>query len=105
MKSIIAKVPKLAHKKQIAPSLLSNIDKHLRTIDVQLTSVKIKIEKEGFIMAKDKRPKIQIDRDKETRTKEISKMIGEGGVGSRTYYYIEKVNSEDSKIKEDKDEK
>lgn len=95
MKSIIAKVPKLAHKKQIAPSLLSNIDKHLHTIDVQLTSVKIKIEKEGFIMAKDKRPKIQIDRDKETRTKDISKMIGEGGVGSRTYYDIEKVKSED----------
>ncbi len=85
--------------------MLINSDKLLHTIDVCTTSVKIKVDKEGLIMAKDDRPKIKIDKDKETRTKEISKMIGEGGVGSRTYYDIEKVKSEEeNEDEEDKDE-
>ena len=42
-------------------------------------------------MVKDERTKINIDRNKEARTKDISKMINEGGLGARTYYDIEKV--------------
>lgn len=38
-----------------------------------------------------KRRKIVIDRDKEMRTEETSRMIDEGGLGSRTYYDIEKI--------------
>jgi len=54
-------------------------------------------------MSKNDRPKIKIDREKETRSKEISKFINEGGLGARTKYYdIEKVASEDEK-KDEKD--
>lgn len=38
-------------------------------------------------MTHDNRPRIEIDRDSETRTEEISKMIGEGGLGARTTHY------------------
>jgi len=52
-------------------------------------------------MAKDEsndRPKIVVDRKKEMRTKDTSKMIDEGGLGSRTHYDIEKVSSPDQEI-------
>lgn len=42
----------------------------------------------------DERKKIKVDRKKEMRTKEISKMISEGGLGADIYYKIEKNNSE-----------
>src|SRR5699024_3568515 len=38
-------------------------------------------------MARENRPRIEIDRENETRTEEISKMIGEGGLGTRTTHY------------------
>lgn len=45
-------------------------------------------------MARENRPRIEIDRKKETRTEEISNMIGEGGLGTRaTYYEIVKNGS------------
>lgn len=51
------------------------------------------------------RPKIIIDRKKEMRTKETSRMIDEGGLGSRTHYTIEKVASPEEEIKvEDEEE-
>lgn len=39
------------------------------------------------------RLKVNIDRDKEMRTKDISKMIGEGGLGADGYYEIKKESS------------
>lgn len=52
---------------------------------------------------KDDRPKIKIDRDQEERSKDISKFIGEGGLGARSEYYdIEKVSEKDKKEEEDK---
>ncbi|MEI3614175.1 hypothetical protein [Pseudogracilibacillus sp. SO30301A] len=65
-------------------------------------------------MVKDDRTKIEIDREKEMRTKETSKMISEGGLGSRTYYDIKKTSStekesndtnEGTKKQQNKDEK
>ncbi len=45
-------------------------------------------------MVRDNRPRIEIDREKEMRTKEISQMIDEGGLGTRTFHYeIVKENS------------
>ena len=38
-------------------------------------------------MTRENRPRIEIDREKETRTPEIAKMIGEGGLGTRTTHY------------------
>lgn len=49
------------------------------------------------------RLKINIDKDKEMRTKDISKMIGEGGLGADKYYDIKKTStSESEEEKEDK---
>lgn len=42
-----------------------------------------------------KRKKIKIDRRREMRTKDISKMISEGGLGAEYYYDIEKISPED----------
>lgn len=38
-------------------------------------------------MTREHRPRIEIDREEETRTSEISQMIGEGGLGTRTTHY------------------
>ncbi|GEM_PF-54001 len=38
-------------------------------------------------MARENRPRIDIDREKEMRTEEISQMIDEGGLGTRTTHY------------------
>jgi len=43
------------------------------------------------------RPRIEIDRKKETRNEEISKMIGEGGLGTRTTHYEIIKNSSSNK--------
>lgn len=52
---------------------------------------------------KDDRPTIKINREEEERSKDISKFIGEGGLGARSEYYdIKKVSSEDEVNKEDK---
>jgi len=58
-------------------------------------------------MTKDKRVKVKVE--SEMRTKEISKMIGEGGLGAEKYYKINKSSSsaqnsteEDSHEKGDK---
>ena len=49
---------------------------------------------------KDNRPTIKINRDEEERSKDISKFIGEGGLGARSEYYdIEKVSSKDEEDK------
>jgi len=57
-------------------------------------------------MAKDNRRKIEIDREKEMRTKETSKMISEGGLGARTHYNIVKKSSlSEYKSEETEDEK
>lgn len=58
-------------------------------------------------MAKDNndRPKIIVDRKKEMRTKETSRMINEGGLGSRTHYDIEKVSSPEKEIETNEDSK
>jgi len=46
------------------------------------------------MMSEGERKKIKVDRKKEMRTKEISKMISEGGLGADIYYKIKKNNSE-----------
>ncbi|MBY0222154.1 hypothetical protein ABZ756_06510 [Mammaliicoccus sciuri] len=46
------------------------------------------------------RTKIKIDKDKEMRTKEISKMISEGGLGAEKYYDIKKKSSATEKERE-----
>lgn len=43
---------------------------------------------------KDDRLKVSIDKDKEMRTKDISKMIGEGGLGADKYYEIKKESKD-----------
>lgn len=54
------------------------------------------------------RPKIKIDKKKETRTKEISKMINEGGLGADKYYNIKKKPAPEKEVSKnnenDKDE-
>lgn len=55
-------------------------------------------------MEKDNRKEVKLKT--EMRTKEISKMIGEGGLGAEKYYDINKPSpSSQSKTEEDKDEK
>lgn len=44
-------------------------------------------------MTNNDRPKIKVDPKKEQRTKEISKMIDEGGLGADRYYKIKKKES------------
>lgn len=51
--------------------------------------------KGGCRMTKRDRMRIKIDRDKEMRTEEISKMIDEGGLGADKYYEIEKESLTD----------
>lgn len=54
-------------------------------------------------MAKDNRKEVNLK--SEMRTKEISKMIGEGGLGAEKYYEINKpCPSAQSKTEEDKHE-
>ena len=52
------------------------------------------------------RDRIQIDRKKEMRTKAISKMISEGGLGADNYYNIIKDPSieEETNVKENSEE-
>ncbi len=45
------------------------------------------------------RRKIVIDRSKEMRTKEISRMISEGGTGALHHYDIKKVSTPKKEIK------
>lgn len=75
------------------------------SVDSMLISVKIRVEGEGLNMTKDDRKKIKIDRKKETRTKEISKMISEGGLGARNYYDIQKNSSSPDNDSQDKQER
>lgn len=57
-------------------------------------------------MGKPDRKKIIIDKEKEMRTKEISTMINEGGLGAENYYNIEKTDEKhDKETKSSKDEK
>lgn len=44
-------------------------------------------------MVKEYRADVQIDGKKEMRTKEISRMIDEGGLGAEKYYNINKINT------------
>lgn len=53
-------------------------------------------------MSKNERPKIKITKEKEMRTKEISKMISEGGLGAEKYYEIEKKHGTNEKKNENK---
>ncbi|HLQ96782.1 MAG TPA: hypothetical protein VK108_10420 [Pseudogracilibacillus sp.] len=57
------------------------------------------------MMEEDGRRKLEVDRKKEKRTKDISKMIDEGGLGAKTYYDIEKKGSVDEANKNKHDEK
>jgi len=69
-------------------------------------SVKILIilRKGGGWMEEKERLKIVVDRDKEMRTKEISKMISEGGLGPTEYYDIKKVDAQEDEQREESDE-
>lgn len=44
-----------------------------------------------------KKDRIVVNKEKETRTKEISKMISEGGLGSDKYYEIKKERAAQEK--------
>jgi len=48
-------------------------------------------------MSERKRERLKVDRKNEMRTKDISKMISEGGLGAEQYYKIKKSSSEDEK--------
>lgn len=48
---------------------------------------------EGYKLVNNEKDHIEIDKTKETRTKEISKMIGEGGLGADNYYNIKKESA------------
>ena len=50
-------------------------------------------------MSNNNRRKIIIDRSKEMRTKDISRMISEGGTGALHHYDIKKVPSPNKEIK------
>lgn len=52
-------------------------------------------------MTNNERIKIEKDKAKELRTKEISKMIGEGGLGADNYYNIDRFKR--LKIKKEKE--
>lgn len=45
------------------------------------------------------RSKIKVDRKEEMRTKEISRMISEGGLGADMYYHIKKNQEKDKEEK------
>jgi len=47
------------------------------------------------------RERIEIDKTKEMRTKDISKMISEGGLGSEKYYEIKKDIKKDKQHKDE----
>lgn len=58
------------------------------------------------------RKDIKIDKEKETRTEEISKMINEGGLGADKYYNIVKHSSSEiaadlneTDVKDEKEDK
>jgi len=46
-------------------------------------------------MSERKRERLKVDRKNEMRTKDISKMISEGGLGAEQYYKIKKRPKED----------
>lgn len=48
-------------------------------------------------MANDDRKEIKIDKNKETRSKEISRMISEGGLGAHSHYYYNDVSEDKHK--------
>lgn len=48
-----------------------------------------------------KKDRIVVNKEKEMRTKEISKMISEGGLGSDKYYEIKKDRQTETKDKND----
>lgn len=56
-------------------------------------------------MADFDRSKIKINKKKETRSKEISRMINEGGLGADKYYKIEKNPPQEKESGSQKDEK
>ncbi len=51
-------------------------------------------------MTKRDEDKVKIEKKKEMRTKEISKMISEGGLGADNYYEIKKDSSSSKKASE-----
>jgi len=53
-------------------------------------------------MEKRDRAKIKIDKRKEMRTKEISRMIDEGGLGADKYYNIKKTNPSNANTEKSK---
>lgn len=53
----------------------------------------------------EKRRKIIVDRKKEMRTIETSRMIDESGLGNRTHYEIVKVSSPEKELQEIEKEK
>lgn len=55
-------------------------------------------------MEKKKRVEVIVDRNKEMRTKEISKMISEGGLGPTEYYDVKKKDLTKSEKQEDNSE-
>lgn len=48
------------------------------------------------MMPDNDRTEIKIDKRKETRSKEISKMISEGGLGAHSHYYYHDVSKGES---------
>jgi hypothetical protein len=71
-----------------------------------LIFVKIEVSKgkEGIDMEKNTRPEIK--KENEMRTKSISKMISEGGLGSEKYYHIKKEDAANQdQWKDDKENK
>jgi len=46
-------------------------------------------------MSERKKERLKVERKNEMRTKDISKMISEGGLGAEQYYKIKKSSQED----------
>lgn len=49
------------------------------------------------------RDKIKIDKTKETRTKDISQMIAEGGLGADKYYNVVKESPSEEEAESEKE--
>ncbi len=48
-------------------------------------------------MANKDRKEIDVDKSKETRSKEISRMISEGGLGAHSHYYYNDISKDEHK--------
>lgn len=54
-------------------------------------------------MANKNRKEIKVDKNEETRSKEISKMISEGGLGAHSHYYYTDTSEDEVNLSQAKE--